>query len=47
MYTNFSHYWESKKEILTNFGITEQAAQIIWNDAVDNIGAILVWKLIK
>jgi hypothetical protein len=34
-YTNFTEYWEFKKELFILMKISKEQARIIWNDAVD------------
>ena len=34
-YTNFTEYWEFKKELFLSMRISKEQARIIWNDAVD------------
>lgn len=47
MYTNFTTYWDYKKEVLLKLGITEVMARMIWNDAVDCVGDIIINNLDK
>jgi hypothetical protein len=46
-YKNFEEYWESKKEVYTQLGVTEAVAHSIWNDAVDTLALRLLEKQIK
>lgn len=44
MITNFTEYWEQKKEIFEKLGVSREAAKMIWGDAVDCLGAQLILK---
>ncbi len=44
-YSTFKEYWEAKKDLYTQLGVTEAVAHNIWCDAVDCLGAQLEKKI--
>lgn len=43
MYKNFTEYWNEKKEMYQQLGVSEAVAKTIWNDAISSLG----WALIE
>jgi len=47
MYENFNEYWSIKKALFEQLGVTEHAARMIWDDAINSLSFNLLDKLSK
>lgn len=44
MITNFTEYWEDKKEILEKLNVSRDVAKMIWCDSADCFAVTLILK---
>jgi len=47
MITNFTEYWEQKKEVFEKLGVSKEVASMIWCDAADCLSIQLMLKFNK